>query len=129
MTILELAHELEITEMAVRRHIQTLERDKLIHSDVKKQTLGRPSKVYQLAEQGEDLFPKKYKEFSIELLQGLIEAGQEKLVQDILIKNIAQRLEHTLELLEIASEDGNELNVIKYSMDAIMYSNILKSQI
>jgi hypothetical protein len=49
--------------------------------------------------------------------------------KDILIKNIAQRLEHTLELLEIASEDGNELNVIKYSMDAIMYSNILKSQI
>jgi DeoR family suf operon transcriptional repressor len=86
MTILELARELEITEMAVRRHIQTLERDKLILSDVKKQTLGRPSKVYQLAEQGEDLFPKKYKEFSIELLQGLIEAGQEQLVQDILIK-------------------------------------------
>ena len=54
MTILELAHELEITEMAVRRNIQTLERDKLILSDVKKQTLGRPSKVYQLAEQGED---------------------------------------------------------------------------
>ena len=49
--------------------------------------------------------------------------------KDILIKNIAQRLEHTLELLEIASEDGNEPNVIKYSMDAIMYSNILKSQI
>ena len=49
--------------------------------------------------------------------------------KDILIINIAQRLEHTLELLEIASEDGNELNVIKYSMDAIMYSNILKSQI
>ena len=93
MTILELANELEITEMAVRRHIQTLERDKLILSDVKKQTLGRPSKVYQLAEQGEDLFPKKYKEFSIELLQGLIEAGQEQLVQDILIKNREKHFE------------------------------------
>ena len=44
---MELANELEITEMAVRRHIQTLERDKLIRSDVKKQTMGRPSKVYQ----------------------------------------------------------------------------------
>jgi DeoR family transcriptional regulator, suf operon transcriptional repressor len=93
MTILELAQELEITEMAVRRHIQTLERDKLIHSDVKKQTLGRPSKVYHLAEQGEDLFPKKYKEFSLELLQGLIDAGQEQLVQDILIKNREKHFE------------------------------------
>jgi DeoR family transcriptional regulator, suf operon transcriptional repressor len=93
MTILELAHELEITEMAVRRHIQTLERDKLIRSDIKKQTMGRPSKVYQLAEQGEDLFPKKYKEFSLELLQGLIEAGQEELVKEILIKNREKHFE------------------------------------
>ena len=50
LTIMDLANELEITEMAVRRHIQTLERDKLIRSDVKKQTMGRPSKVYKLAE-------------------------------------------------------------------------------
>lgn len=87
MTILELANELEITEMAVRRHIQTLERDKLIRSDIKKQTMGRPSKVYQLAEQGENFFPKKYKEFSLELLQGLKDAGQEQLLRNILIQN------------------------------------------
>jgi hypothetical protein len=49
--------------------------------------------------------------------------------KELLIKNIAQRLEHTLDLLEIASEDGNEVNVIQYSMDAITYRNILKSQI
>jgi len=53
---------------------------------MKKQTMGRPSKVYKLAEQGEDYFPKKYKEFSLELLHGLIEAGQEDLVKDILQK-------------------------------------------
>lgn len=93
MTILELADELEITEMAVRRHIQTLERDKLIRSNVKKQTMGRPSKVYQLAEQGEDIFPKKYKEFSLEILQGLKDAGQEQLLQDILIKNREKHFE------------------------------------
>ncbi|MCQ6276546.1 winged helix-turn-helix transcriptional regulator [Bacillus sp. V3B] len=86
LTIMELANELGITEMAVRRHIQTLERDKLIRSNVKKQTIGRPSKVYQLAEQGEDFFPKKYKEFSLEILQGLKEAGQEQLINDILLK-------------------------------------------
>ena len=49
--------------------------------------------MYQFAEQGEDLFPKKYKYFSIELLQGLIEAGQEQLVQDILIKNREKHFE------------------------------------
>lgn len=93
LTIMELAHELEITEMAVRRHIQTLERDKLIRSNVKKQTMGRPSKVYQLAEQGEDYFPKKYKEFSLEILRGLKEAGQEQLIKDILLKRRERLLE------------------------------------
>ena len=93
LTIMDLAKELEITEMAVRRHIQTLERDKLICSDVKKQTMGRPSKVYQLAECGENLFPKRYKEFSLEILKGLKAVGQEQLIIDILRKgrNISLR--------------------------------------
>lgn len=93
LTIMELAHELGITEMAVRRHIQTLERDKLICSKVKKQTIGRPSKIYQLTEQGEDYFPKRYKEFSLEILQGLKEAGQEQLIKDILLKKRERFLE------------------------------------
>jgi DeoR family transcriptional regulator, suf operon transcriptional repressor len=98
LTIMELSNELEITEMAVRRHIQTLERDKLIRSDVKKQTMGRPSKVYKLAESGEDFFPKKYKEFTLEILQGLKDIGQEQLIIDILQKRKNQLLkEHKME--------------------------------
>jgi DeoR family transcriptional regulator, suf operon transcriptional repressor len=86
LTIMELATELGITEMAVRRHIQTLERDKLIRSTVKKQTMGRPSKVYQLAENGENFFPKRYKDFSLDILQGLKDAGQGQLIIEILQK-------------------------------------------
>ncbi|WP_338449288.1 winged helix-turn-helix transcriptional regulator [Niallia oryzisoli] len=93
LTIMELSNELGITEMAVRRHVQTLERDKLIRSNVKKQTMGRPSKVYELAEQGENFFPKKYKELSLEILNGLKEAGQEDLIKQILEKKREQFLE------------------------------------
>jgi hypothetical protein len=53
----------------------------------------------------------------------------QQLNKDIYIRNIAQRLEETLNLLEIALEDGNEINVIKYSTDAIMYRNMIKSQL
>ena len=62
------------------------------------------------------------------LLKRYDELMNQSLNKDLFLKNIAQRLDNTLNLLEIALEDGNELNVIKYSMDAIMYSNILKSQ-
>jgi hypothetical protein len=52
-----------------------------------------------------------------------------QLNKEVYVRSIAQRLEETLNLLEIASEDGNEINVIKYSIDAIMYRNMLKSQL
>jgi hypothetical protein len=63
------------------------------------------------------------------LLKRCDELMNKSLNKDLFLKNIAQRLENTLNLLEIALEDGNELNVIKYSMDAIMYRNMLKSQL
>jgi hypothetical protein len=63
------------------------------------------------------------------LLKRCDELMNQSLNKDLFLKHIAQRLENTLNLLEIALEDGNELNVIKYSMDAIMYRNILKSQL
>lgn len=104
LTIMELSTELGITEMAVRRHVQTLERDKLIRSNVKKQTMGRPSKVYELAEQGENFFPKRYKELSLDILYGLKEAGQGDLIKQILQKKREQfleqyKLEHRNEVL------------------------------
>jgi DeoR family transcriptional regulator, suf operon transcriptional repressor len=69
MTVLELSSLLQITEMAVRRHLQVLETDELIIAVMKKNMTGRPSKVYQLTDLGEEFFPKQYKQIGIELLQ------------------------------------------------------------
>lgn len=69
MTVLELAAQLNITEMAVRRHLQVLETDNLLLCIMKKNMMGRPSKVYQLTEKGEEFFPKQYKQIGLELLQ------------------------------------------------------------
>jgi hypothetical protein len=63
------------------------------------------------------------------LLKRCDDLMNQALNKDQFIKHIAQRLEETLNLLEIASKDGNELNVIKYSLDAIMYRDMLKSQL
>ena len=128
MTIMELANELKITEMAVRRHIQTLEREKLIRSEVKKQTMGRPSKVYQLAEHGENFFPKKYKEFCLELLYGLKEAGQEQLILEILQKRKERLLEnykskHKHERFEEKLERLKRLQEMEGYMPQIEQSN------
>jgi DeoR family transcriptional regulator, suf operon transcriptional repressor len=69
MSVMELSIELNITEMAVRRHLQVLETDGLLLCIMKKNTTGRPSKIYQLTEKGEEFFPQAYKQIGIELLQ------------------------------------------------------------
>lgn len=67
----ELTEELGITVMAVRRHIQSLERDNLIDSKIIRQSMGRPTAVYTLTEQADGFFPRKYHTLTLELLTEL----------------------------------------------------------
>lgn len=76
----ELTTELQITEMAVRRHIGTMERDGLIESKMVRQTPGRPTAVYGLTELAEGLFPKKYHSLTLDLLDELAEESGEGMV-------------------------------------------------
>lgn len=76
----EITTELQITEMAVRRHISTMERDGLIESKMIRQTLGRPTAVYGLTEMAEGLFPKKYHTLTLDLLDELAEESGEQMV-------------------------------------------------
>lgn len=73
MSTKELTDELGITVMAVRRHIQSLERDKLIDSKMVRQSMGRPTAVYCLTEHVEEFFPRKYHILTLELLDELEE--------------------------------------------------------
>lgn len=76
----ELTTELQITEMAVRRHLGTMERDGLIESKMIRQTPGRPTAVYGLTELAEGLFPKKYHSLTLDLLDELAEESGEGMV-------------------------------------------------
>lgn len=74
----EITLQLGITEMAVRRHLGTMERDGLIESKMIRQTLGRPTAVYGLTDIADSIFPKKYHALTLDLLGELAdEAGEE----------------------------------------------------
>ena len=68
MTAAELAELLGITSMGVRRHLTTLERDRLVDYELVQRGKGRPSYVYRLTAQAENLFPKNYAGLAKELL-------------------------------------------------------------
>ncbi|MNO64484.1 DeoR-like helix-turn-helix domain protein [compost metagenome] len=79
----EITVQLGITEMAVRRHLGTMERDGLIESKMIRQTLGRPTAVYGLTELAEGLFPKKYHTLTLDLLGELVEEAGENSVNHL----------------------------------------------
>lgn len=82
LTVSDMAKQLGITEMAVRRHLNTLERDGLIESKLVRQAMGRPTNLYSLTENADELFPKKYHHLTLDLLGELMEdAGEEKVQQ------------------------------------------------
>ncbi|MEK4915168.1 helix-turn-helix transcriptional regulator [Bacillus sp. FSL E2-8887] len=83
-TVAELAEALEITEMAIRRHLSKLENDELIYSKMVRQQVGRPTYLYGLSQKGEDTFPKEYKQFAIEILDDLARMGDEKMLRYVL---------------------------------------------
>ncbi|WP_213410761.1 helix-turn-helix transcriptional regulator [Xylanibacillus composti] len=67
----ELAVQLGVTEMAVRRHIQSLEKDGFLQSAAVKLPKGRPLHRYMLAPEADKLFPKNYNVLALDLLEEL----------------------------------------------------------
>ncbi|MGZ4123696.1 MAG: helix-turn-helix transcriptional regulator [Tumebacillaceae bacterium] len=76
----DLAERIGITEMAIRRHIATLERDDLIYPTTIRQPMGRPAKVYQLTEEADELFPKNYHTLTLDILEDIASLdGEDKI--------------------------------------------------
>ena len=71
LSIDELSRELDITSMGIRQHLLSLERKGLIEYVIKRQGIGRPAFLYKLTERADDLFPKTYDEFAVNLLKDI----------------------------------------------------------
>jgi predicted ArsR family transcriptional regulator len=81
MTAAELAELLGITSMGVRRHLTMLERDHLVRFELVQRGKGRPSYVYMLSSEADDLFPKNYAALANELLGYLAADDGDQVIQ------------------------------------------------
>lgn len=67
----ELAAQLSLSPVGVRRHLTTLERDGLVEATVEKPRRGRPAAVYRLSDAGHETFPRRYDELARQALEFL----------------------------------------------------------
>lgn len=71
MTADELAQHLDISAVAVRRHLANLERDRLVEHKQVKRPIGRPGYVYHLSEPANLLFPSGYHHLATQMLRAI----------------------------------------------------------
>ncbi|NMA91147.1 MAG: transcriptional regulator [Amphibacillus sp.] len=120
LSVSGLKEHLDITEMAVRKHLVKLEADELITSRSVRKPMGRPVIYYRLTEKGHEIFPNNYDKIVVELLQDIHENLGEETI-DTLFKNREQRLrkryqrriykedsltERVEQLVDVQSENG-----------------------
>ncbi|OGX68580.1 MAG: transcriptional regulator [Paenibacillus sp. RIFOXYA1_FULL_44_5] len=80
MSVHDIAKQLGITEMAVRRHLNTLEKDGMVETTIVRQAMGRPANMYSLSAKADDWFPKNYHQLVLDLLGELeLDKGQEQI--------------------------------------------------
>lgn len=91
LSVSGLKEHLDITEMAVRKHLVKLEGEELIRSRTVRQPMGRPVIFYRLTEEGNKLFPNNYDKVAVEILQDIQESmGNEAI--DTLFNNREKRM-------------------------------------
>lgn len=70
-TATELAEKMQVSPMAVRQHLQTLQAEQWITYEEQRRPLGRPVKLWQLTDQCGHLFPDSHAELMVDLLKSL----------------------------------------------------------
>ena len=81
-TVKELADKVGITSMGVRQHVTGLERDGLVETIVVRQKRGRPAYRFHLTPAADDIFPARYGQIAVDLLDQVVELdGPEKVDQ------------------------------------------------
>lgn len=93
LTAGQLSEELELTGMAIRRHMYAMEKEGCINIVAIRQAMGRPVHLYELTEQADHLFPKNYETLALDLLQELEEDPQTAALIDVMFEGRKQKLQ------------------------------------
>lgn len=125
----ELAQALEVTVSGVRQHLQTLEHQGLVVHVADRAGRGRPRHRYELTTEGQELFPRRYGDLVVGMLDHM-EAQAPEVAGSYFRRRTQARVQAALprlqggtlgerveELVRILSEDGYQAEVTEIEPD------------
>ncbi|GAC1329575.1 MAG: transcriptional regulator [Chloroflexota bacterium] len=95
----EIARAVGITVQGTRQHLTALERDGMLLHREERDGHGRPKYVYELTQQGDTLFPRRYADLTNELLHYVQDENPE-LLERIFDRRAQRRIDQALERSE-----------------------------
>ncbi|WP_088890072.1 helix-turn-helix transcriptional regulator [Leptolyngbya ohadii] len=91
-TAAALAAQLQVSAMAVRQHLQTLQADHLVTYQEERRPVGRPIKQWQLTEKAAKRFPDNHAELLVNVLQGVEQLFGQDGLEALLAKRTQQQI-------------------------------------
>jgi predicted ArsR family transcriptional regulator len=88
-----LASRLSITAMAVRQHLYALQNEQLVTYQEEQRSMGRPAKLWQLTPAANSLFPDRYAELTLSLIDAMKTAFGEQGLDRLLEIKTRQQIE------------------------------------
>jgi len=113
MTVSQMALSLDITEMAVRKHLNILERDAFIHVSEIKQPMGRPVQSFSLTPKADTLFPKNYDHLTLDFLNDLQEIQGNDIINFLFEKREKRLVNKYLGYMEEEFSNEQMVEVLK----------------
>lgn len=99
MSIDDLSRELNITSMGIRQHLISLERKGIINYVTKRSGIGRPAFYYKLTDKADDLFPKLYHDFILQVFKDIEKSDSREMIDNIFKWRKNRILKETKEVL------------------------------
>lgn len=74
------------TSVAVRQHMEKLAEKGLVESDDRRESVGRPKKYWQLTEKGNQRFPDRHADLTLDMINSVVETFGEEGLEKLILK-------------------------------------------
>ena len=118
MSVDDLRRELNLTQMAIRQHLRSLERKGFVEYIEERQDIGRPTYLYRLTDKANNLFPKPYRNFILNTFKDIEKNEGREMIDNI----FRWRKERLLKEREEVLADKKSLNDKVHTLRDILES-------
>ena len=117
LTAEQLSKKIGITPMGIRQHLLALERKGIVNYEARKHGIGRPIFIYKLTVKADDLFPKRYHGFALDMLKDLESLDGRAKINELLRLRKERLLKEKSALLKGAGGLAGKLKALAGMLD------------